>query len=140
MKRLNNRNKNKTRTIMLLSILIVIVGIFVAIIHIQKNERIKKIAVLASLDIVPKEASIIDIQTENTEEELIESIEQLEDNDEKEEASLNSKNDTKIQNSTNTYYIKVNNSANVVTIYKRDGNNEYQPFKAMICSTRWCYT
>lgn len=34
------------------------------------------------------------------------------------------------------YYIKVNYGANVVTIYKKDANNEYTiPFKAMVCST-----
>lgn len=33
------------------------------------------------------------------------------------------------------YYIKVNNKANVVTIYKKDANGNYTiPYKAMICS------
>jgi len=38
--------------------------------------------------------------------------------------------------SSNTpYYIKVNNSQNVVTIYAKDANGEYKiPYKAMICS------
>lgn len=34
-----------------------------------------------------------------------------------------------------TYYIKVNYTANVVTIYKKDKKGEYTPYKAMICST-----
>jgi|GEM_PF-1129352 len=35
-----------------------------------------------------------------------------------------------------TYYIKVNYQANVVTIYKKDANNQYTiPVKAMVCST-----
>lgn len=38
--------------------------------------------------------------------------------------------------SNNTYYIKINNSANVVTIYTKDADNNYTvPFKAMVCST-----
>lgn len=36
----------------------------------------------------------------------------------------------------NSYYIKVNNQANVVTIYTKDSNGEYtNPYRAMICST-----
>ena len=47
---------------------------------------------------------------------------------------------TQIGESTNgeynlPYYIKVNNEANVVTIYKKDGNGEFTvPVKAMLCS------
>ena len=38
--------------------------------------------------------------------------------------------------SSNKYYIKINNAANVVTIYEKDENGEYNnPVKAMICST-----
>lgn len=39
------------------------------------------------------------------------------------------------QESSAPYYIKINNQANVVTIYKKDSNGEYTvPIKAMICS------
>ena len=35
-----------------------------------------------------------------------------------------------------TYYLKVNNTANVVNVYKRDENGDYTvPVKAMVCST-----
>lgn len=42
-----------------------------------------------------------------------------------------------VQNTHNTtYYIKVNNQMNTVTIYTKDNNGEYNiPVKAMICST-----
>ena len=41
-----------------------------------------------------------------------------------------------INNSKAPYYIVVNYSSNVVTIYRKDENNEYTiPVKAMICST-----
>lgn len=36
---------------------------------------------------------------------------------------------------TNSYYIKVNNQANVVTIYTKDNNGNLKPYRAMICST-----
>lgn len=42
----------------------------------------------------------------------------------------------KSTNSGKKYYIKVNNSANVVTVYTQDENGEYTvPVKAMVCST-----
>lgn len=38
-----------------------------------------------------------------------------------------------------TYYIKVNKSANTITIYTKDANGNYTvPYKAMVCSTRIC--
>ena len=40
------------------------------------------------------------------------------------------------QKSTSPYYIKVNNKANVVTIYTKDKDGKYTvPYKAMVCST-----
>lgn len=40
------------------------------------------------------------------------------------------------QKSTSPYYIKVNNNANVVTIYTKDKDGKYTvPYKAMVCST-----
>lgn len=42
---------------------------------------------------------------------------------------------TKPKNVESTYYIKVNNQANVVTIYKKDKAGKYTvPVKAMVCS------
>lgn len=40
-----------------------------------------------------------------------------------------------IENNKSPYYIKINVQANVVTLYKKDGNGNYNiPLKAMICS------
>lgn len=45
-------------------------------------------------------------------------------------------NGTKNTNSGKKYYIKVNNGANVVTVYTQDDSGEYTvPVKAMVCST-----
>ena len=45
------------------------------------------------------------------------------------------KTNNSVQNNSSPYYIKVNVQANVVTIYKKDGNGTYNiPLKAMICS------
>lgn len=43
--------------------------------------------------------------------------------------------DSKASTDKEAYYIKVNNQANVVTIYKKDANGKYTiPYKAMVCS------
>lgn len=60
-----------------------------------------------------------------------ESEEATEEELEEEKVDANDK-----SNNTATYYIKINYTANVVTIYKKDANNEYTvPVKAMVCST-----
>ncbi len=42
----------------------------------------------------------------------------------------------KANNSGPTYYIKINYTANVVTVYQKDGNGDYTvPVKAFVCST-----
>ena len=49
---------------------------------------------------------------------------------------VSEENTTPTQSSPSPYYIKVNYTANCVTIYTKDANGNYTvPFKAMICST-----
>ncbi len=71
---------------------------------------------------------------------------ELEDKNETNEVNeTNESNNVIDQNTTNTinndnskdipYYIKVNNQANTVTVYKKDANGKYTvPVKAMVCS------
>lgn len=50
-------------------------------------------------------------------------------------SSETKKDNNKKESKTSTYYIKVNNQCNVVTIYGKDANGKYTvPKKAMICS------
>lgn len=64
-------------------------------------------------------------------------IEELEEVTEEEDENHNDKTVTNEKvNSDKKYYIKINNGANVVTIYTKDANGEYTvPVKAMVCST-----
>ena len=63
---------------------------------------------------------------------IIIEMEGKEINEDTEEIKKLEKEDT---TNTPTYYIKVNNTANTVTIYKKDGNGNYTiPVKAMVCS------
>lgn len=56
--------------------------------------------------------------------------------DEKTKAENEKLNNEILANSTESYYIMVNYTANVVTVYTKDGNGEYSvPVRAMVCST-----
>lgn len=75
---------------------------------------------------VQEEANILDLEED-------EQLEKQEDHN-KSKSQSNSNKDPKPVNLP-TYYIKVNNQANVVTIYKKDEDNNYTiPVKAMVCS------
>ena len=45
------------------------------------------------------------------------------------------KKENKISSEADKYYIKVNYGAQVVNIYKKNNKGEYEPYKAMLCST-----
>lgn len=59
--------------------------------------------------------------------------EKLKEENEKEYEKL--KEENKVSSAADKYYIKVNYGAQVVNIYKRNSNGEYEPYKAMLCST-----
>lgn len=72
----------------------------------------------------------IDDQIDNEEEPVNEN--EVNENEIKESKITNEK---QVKESTNKYYIKVNNQVNVVTIYTKDANGDYtKPVKAMVCS------
>lgn len=79
-----------------------------------------------------QESDILDVVvSENVDDEIIEENEA----EAKKEIIKEEIKSDKIDSNT-TYYIKVNNSANVVTIYTKDANGEYTvPAKVMVCST-----
>ena len=59
--------------------------------------------------------------------------EKVKEENEKEYEKL--KEENKISSAADKYYIKVNYGAQVVNIYKRNESGEYEPYKAMLCST-----
>ena len=71
-----------------------------------------------------------EVKPENSEsDENVTSLEDLENNDNLENS------EGEQQKELATYYIKINYTANVVTIYSKDENNNYTiPYKAMVCS------
>ena len=96
----------------------------------QGSTKNKKTAETINLENINKDEEILDISSEALDSELKEE-EQI-----KEEAKENKENKNSDNSSKTGYYIKVNYTANVVTIYgKDDSGNCTKPIKAMICST-----
>lgn len=92
-----------------------------------KNSQTTETIVLANMD---EDAQVLDISSETLDSEL------KEDEQIKEESKENKENKNSNNSSNTGYYIKVNYTANVVTIYgKDDSGNCTRPIKAMICST-----
>ena len=122
----NIMNKKKKIIIGVNVVLFIVVIISLVIFGIQsKTESASTIIEKAQNDDnekTTKEPILVEIED-------IENIDEL--TEQKEEKSDNKKIDTSM-----TYYIKVNYGAQVVTVYKKDEQNEYTiPVKAMVCST-----
>lgn len=78
----------------------------------------------------------VDLSNNNEiEEEIVFYAEEQEIVEETEQLEPENQNERTESTYQGQYYIKVNCSANTVTIYQKDGSGNYQPIKAMICST-----
>lgn len=126
--------KNKKRFfVMLLSILLVLaVGGTICAVSISNNKK--------SVETVGQAIE----ENENTEEPnetdetntISNNIEEPKNNEIVNESGKTNNNTNNTANSKYKYYIKVNNTCNVVTIYTKDSDGNYTvPFKAMVCST-----
>ncbi len=118
----------------LICVLVVITAtmIYIKVKEKKNNTEEKSIEVFESLD---EEDIVFEINEQDVNTEQKEEGNKKEN--EKEIKNLNNEQATpKPVASSNKYYIKINNAANVVTIYEKDENGEYNnPVKAMICST-----
>ena len=144
-----NNIKNIVENIGLKKLIIIIAIVFTAIILIivgVKHKKTEKYPIeIASSDIKTEEKNnnneIIEntIQEEQTVEEEIVEVEgdtswdeqNVEDTQVKEKEK-----EEKVKQNTAKYYIRINYTANVVTIYSKDNTGNYTvPVKAMVCST-----
>ncbi len=139
-KQKNVRKKKIIITITFLLTLLLVVSIASAIYFTTRNSK---------KELTSKNTNILyynESNNKNEEEEnvIVVGIENNESqtNENSEEGQNNSENNGSIINNNNvpqkadpTYYIKINNQANVVTVYKKDSKGNYTvPVKAMICS------
>ncbi len=125
--------KDKTKIFNAILILVLLMILLITIVDIVKTIQKKSIPTISMTEESSISAKIeeqID-ESNNIEENNIEKSEQNKTTSAKENNSKISK-----SNNTNTYYIKVNYGANVVTVYTKDNEGNYTvPVKAMVCST-----
>ena len=104
--------------------------IFSICLYVIKNNKKYNIEAV-SLDVAD---SSLTLPVETTEDVETPTMDQI--SEESSEITEKDKKEIKSNSNKATYYIKVNYSANVVTIYTKDANGEYTvPYKAMLCST-----
>lgn len=129
---MSNKIKNKKVIIILSLVLIMLIAILAIIIKVNIPKETKE--VIQEIGQVDQEKinCITTQRQENILEEPPLNIDQIKEEEPEEEPEEGIKNG---QSQTPRYYIKVNNQANVVTIYTQDANGNYTvPYKAMICS------
>lgn len=129
--------KNKKKMITTTSILISIILMIIIAITITVRKNINKTAETDGQAIEEANIEKIEEEEETSENKISEETEPLDENVIDENAIKESKvtNEKQVKESQNKYYVKVNNQANVVTIYTKDSEGNYTvPVKAMICS------
>ena len=136
------RIKDYKVLIILISVLIAISLIFVTTKKIIKSKKTNdNQSIFASTEIAeePNKEEENVVTTEEVEDLELENInpEDTSWDEEAEETKVDEKEEKKAkQSGTSQYYIKINYTANVVTIYSKDGDGNYTvPVKALVCST-----
>lgn len=114
-------------------LLIAIVTLVVILVHNSKKEKQESesgnVGTLYSEENLEGEEGVLEVDIDEP------SIMEEQPEEEEPEDNKTVKNDTKPKKVDAPYYIKVNNQANVVTVYKKDSHGKYTvPIKAMICS------
>lgn len=125
---------NKNAIIIFITIIVILAIIAtIAIINNNKGKEFKETTVLSEFineENVEKE-NVLVAMLENPQE----SIDIPNINNESEKNKNEENKETQSSTYDGNYYIKVNNQANVVTIYKKDSSGNYTiPVKAMVCS------
>lgn len=133
--------KDKKKFITMVTIMILAILIIIGCITIIVKNHIKKTIEIAGQTIETDgqamEENILEAEVAENQIEEGEQTEPLDENTIDENALKESKvkDEKEIKESKNKYYIKVNNQANVVTIYTKDSEGNYTvPVKAMVCS------
>ncbi len=125
-------NLNKYQKTQILLLIAIIIAFIVFVISIVKTKNLKNYPTQETF------SEMTSVINETPEEPIIEEPEDTswdEENVEDTEVDMTEEENAE-ENNTATYYIKVNYTANVVTIYTKDSEGKYtKPVKAMVCST-----
>ena len=130
---MKNLTKEQIKILSIIIAVVIVIVLAISIISLVKTIKNKKtVQEVSNLnDNIVEEELVID---ENDTTEI--NIEELEKMEEEEEEIKQKNSKTSNSSSNSKYYIKINYTANVVTIYTKDDNGEYTlPYKAMVCST-----
>ena len=133
--------KEYKKMIIILVLIIIALIIVATTKKVVENKRTKEnqtVLTNAEMIEIPKkdEDIIVPIEEADVNEENIDPEDTSWD-EEAEETKVEQKEEQKVKKeSKNTYYIRINYTANVVTIYTKDSNGDYTvPVKALVCST-----
>ena len=125
--------KEQIKILSIIIAVVIVIILAISIISLVKTIKNKKtVQEVSNLDnnIIEEELVIDENDTTEINIEDLKTIEEEEAKDKEKEKA------TKTSNSNSKYYIKINYTANVVTIYTKDNKGEYTvPYKAMVCST-----
>ena len=127
--------KNKKELIILIIIVVILVlvagGIIIKNIK-EKHKIIETVGQAIEENLLEKPEELNEIE-ENEIDETVPVDENVIDENAIRESKVES--EKEVKDNKNKYYVKVNNTANVVTIYTKDLNGNYTvPVKAMVCS------
>lgn len=142
-------NDKKNYTLLVLILIGVIIIVFTLMIIIgnvlnnnsQKNDTQNNMNQEQENEEAQEDDDVLKVIIDSEEDEKTDKTEETEPENEQPNNEENSNKEANVNKNTSTtnekskYYIKINNKANVVTIYKQDNKGEYTiPVKAMICS------
>lgn len=139
----NMNNLNIYKKIGIVVLVIAIIAATATGIFLLKNKRVKNYTAEAT------SSEIQDIQNTNQEENVLNVEETVEegnveenpedtswDEEDVQDTKVDPEKEKKEQNNGTKYYIKINYTANVVTVYEKDDEGKYtKPVKAIVCST-----
>ena len=137
-----NRKKELKIIVLLISILVIISLVIITTKKIIKNQKTEDSKIMSTFSETVDEPNNVDEESADVAEDEDSELEMVNPEDtswdeEAEDTKVDEKEEKKAKTtSTAQYYIKINYTSNVVTIYTKDAEGNYTvPVKALVCST-----
>ena len=137
-----NRKKELKIIVLLISILVIISLVIITTKKIIKNQKTEDSKIMSTFSETVDEPNNVDEEIADVAEDEDSELEMIDPEDtswdeEAEDTKVDEKEEKKAKTtSTAQYYIKINYTSNVVTIYTKDSEENYTvPVKALVCST-----
>ena len=137
-----NRKKELKIIVLLISILVIISLVIITTKKLIKNQKTEDSKIMSTFSETVDEPNNVDEESADVAEDEDSEFEMVNPEDtswdeEAEDTKVDEKEEKKAKTtSTAQYYIKINYTSNVVTIYTKDAEGNYTvPVKALVCST-----